>query len=205
MNERIIKNIAGRAIPIRGNDIDTDRIIPARYLIATTFEGIEEGLFRDERFREDGSLIESHPLNQEKYKGGSILFGEHNFGCGSSREHAPQSIKRYGINAIVAGSFAEIFRGNCKALGVPTVTVPSEGDLKALFEAIEGSPETEFTIDLESKTITYGDKSVKVEIPKGMQDSFISGTWDSLGVLKDNIPKAREVAAKIPYFNYFKG
>lgn len=203
MSDRVIKSVTGTAVPIRGNDIDTDRIIPARYLIATTFDGIEEGLFKDERFEEDGSEITSHPLNQEKFKGSSIMIAETNFGCGSSREHAPQSIKRSGIDAIIGGSFAEIFRGNCKALGIPTVTL-GESDIKKLLEFVESNPETELTIDLENKTVTYDGNSIAVDIPTGMQESFLNGMWDSLGILKDNIPKAKEVATKIPYFNFFK-
>lgn len=200
--ERIIKSVTGTAVPIRGNDIDTDRIIPARYLIATTFDGIEEGLFKDERFEEDGTEITTHPLNQEKFKGSSIMIVETNFGCGSSREHAPQSIKRSGIDAIIGGSFAEIFRGNCKALGIPTVTL-GDADIKTLLDYAENKPETEFVINLENKTVTYDGNSMSVDIPKGMQESFINGMWDSLGILKDNIPKAKEAAAKIPYFNFF--
>src|SRR5215831_1742658 len=141
-----IQQITGRAVPISGEDIDTDRIIPARYLRCVTFDGLGEHLFRDERFRQDGSETD-HPLNDPRFAGATILIAGRNFGCGSSREHAPQSIAKYGIRAMIAESFAEIFFGNSVALGMPCVSL-ARRDLDALAAHIRMHPETTVTVDL---------------------------------------------------------
>ena len=146
-----ITNVEGRAVPIRGNDIDTDRIIPARYLKEVTFARMGEYPFFDERFDALGNL-KPHPLNDPKYKGASLLFVNKNFGCGSSREHAPQALYRWGINAIVGESFAAIFAGNCTIMGVPTVTV-SPVDIEKLMRAVENDPRITFSLDIQAKTI----------------------------------------------------
>ena len=145
--------ISGRAVPIRGNDIDTDRIIPARYLKEITFARMGEFPFYDERFDAEGKP-KPHPFNDAKYKGASILLVNKNFGCGSSREHAPQAIYRFGIHAVVGESFAAIFAGNCVMLGMPAVTVASS-DIELLMQLVESNPQLVLTLDLESKKLFY--------------------------------------------------
>ena len=156
MNPSPIRQIiSGKAVPIRGNDIDTDRIIPARFLKEITFNNMGNYLFYDERFNEDGTQ-KDHPINNPKYSEANIMVVGNNFGCGSSREHAPQSIMRYGITAIIGESFSEIFKGNCKAIGVPVVTA-SKDIIDQLQTQIESEPNTQFRINIETKTIQYID------------------------------------------------
>src|SRR5215470_13632042 len=150
-----IERVSGRAVHVPGEDIDTDRIIPARFLKCVTFDGLGEHLFKDVRFREDGSKTD-HPLNDPRFAGATILVAGRNFGCGSSREHAPQSIAKYGFRAIVAESFAEIFFGNSVALGMPCVSL-SRRDLDVLAARIEGRPDTPVTVDLVQSLVTAGD------------------------------------------------
>ena len=151
--EKILKR-KGKALPIVGNDIDTDRIIPARYMKSVTFSGLGAFAFYDERFDHDKEP-RIHPMNAEKHHGASILVVNKNFGCGSSREHAPQALRDYGIRAIIGESFAEIFAGNCTALGIPAVTA-TEADISALQKQISAGPETEVEIDLDSMKVTAG-------------------------------------------------
>lgn len=194
--------IAGTAVPVRGNEIDTDRIVPARFLKEITFERMGEYLFYDSRFGPSGEHLD-HPLNDVRYKGASILIVGKNFGCGSSREHAPQAIVRYGIRAIVGESFAEIFAGNCKALGVPTVTAPS-ADLSRLFEAVEKNPKTTFTLDLLEKTVKADGLSIPVDIPEARRKALVEGIWSSTGMLKANAPLVRKTADRLPYVSGYK-
>ncbi|MGN6732176.1 MAG: 3-isopropylmalate dehydratase small subunit, partial [Candidatus Binatia bacterium] len=149
-----ITRISGTAVPIRGNDIDTDRIIPARYLKEPTFARMGEYPFFDERF-DTAKKKKDHPFNDPEYEGASVLFVNKNFGCGSSREHAPQALYRFGIQAIVGESFAAIFAGNCTMMGLPTVTVGAK-EIEQLMKSVEDNPRTEYTVDLEQKTISYG-------------------------------------------------
>ena len=195
--------ISGRAVPIRGNDIDTDRIIPARYLKEITFARMGEFPFYDERFDAVGKP-KPHPFNDAKYKGASILLVNKNFGCGSSREHAPQAIYRFGIHAIVGESFAAIFAGNCVMLGMPAVTVASS-DMELLMQLVESNPQLVLALDLESKTLFYEtEKSISVEMPETSRRAFLEGSWDSTSTLLANLEKVRVAAAKLPYMTGFR-
>lgn len=195
--------LSGTAIPVRGNDIDTDRILPARYLKETTFARMGEYPFFDERFDSAGRL-KPHPFNDPKYKGASLLFANKNFGCGSSREHAPQALYRFGIRAIVGESFAAIFAGNCVMLGIPAVTI-ALADMEALMRAIESNPQITFTLDLEAKTLFHEqERVVSFTMPETSRKALLEGAWDSTSVLRANLGKLREVAAKLPYTWGFK-
>lgn len=195
--------ISGGAVPVRGNDIDTDRIIPARYLKEITFARMGEFPFYDERFDAAGKP-KPHPFNDAKYKGASILLVNKNFGCGSSREHAPQAIYRFGIHAIVGESFAAIFAGNCVMLGMPAVTVASS-DIELLMQLVESNPQLVLTLDLESKKLFYEtEKSISVEMPETSRRAFLEGCWDSTSTLLANLEKVRAAAAKLPYMTGFR-
>ena len=192
-----ITRITGRAIPMRGNDIDTDRIIPARFLRAITFEGMEAHLFEDDR-KMGGPGHNRHPFDVPAYQGASILLVNRNFGCGSSREHAPQAIRRWGIEAIVGESFAEIFFGNSAMIGMPCVTA-SAADLKALQELIERDPRTEIEIDLGAGTCEAGGYRCAVSLPVNVRDAFATGAWDTTGQLLDRYEEVNARAARLPY------
>ena len=203
-NESKNIRVAGRAIPVRGNDIDTDRIVPARYLKESTFARMGEYPFYDERFDAQGNL-KPHPLNDASFKGASILLVNKNFGCGSSREHAPQALHRFGIHAIVGESFAGIFAGNCVMLGIPAVTV-GERDIEELMRLAESDPQTHFALDIETKKLSYGaGKSAPVAIPETARQALLEGSWDSTAMLHANLDKVRNVAATLPYMTGFKG
>lgn len=192
-----VQQIAGRGIPVKGNDIDTDRIIPARFLRCVTFDGLGEQVFADDRQQTNGK----HPFDQEGYQGAKVLVVNANFGCGSSREHAPQAIARWGIEAIIGESFAEIFFGNCVAIGVPCVTVSPE-DAIQLQAAIAADPSLVVSVSLESMQATCGDLAVTIAMPEGARQSFIEGLWDSCGQLVDQAASVRETAAKLPYLSW---
>jgi 3-isopropylmalate/(R)-2-methylmalate dehydratase small subunit len=198
-----ITNVKGTAVTIRGNDIDTDRIIPARYLKEVSFARMGEYPFFDERFDAAGNL-KPHPLNDPKYKGASLLFVSKNFGCGSSREHAPQALYRYGINAIVGESFAAIFAGNCTMMGVPTVTV-SPGDIEKLMQAVEKDPKTVFNLDIQAKTLSFDEHKIAVDLPETYRSALTSGSWDSTALLRANLNEVKKTAAKLPYMSNFAG
>jgi 3-isopropylmalate/(R)-2-methylmalate dehydratase small subunit len=201
-DSKIIR-VAGRAVPMRGNDIDTDRIVPARYLKEATFARMGEYPFFDERFDGQGKA-RAHPFNDSKYKGVSILFVNKNFGCGSSREHAPQALYRFGIHAIVGESFAAIFAGNCVMLGMPAATAGAR-EIEELMRLAESEPPTKFTLDLESKTLSYGEKSISIAIPESSRKALIEGSWDSTAMLRANLGKVKTAAARLPYMTGFKG
>lgn len=200
MSELIITSITGSGIPLPGDDIDTDQIVPARFLKEVTFEKMGDYLFYDNRFNED-QTEKTHPLNHPAYKGGSILVVGNNFGCGSSREHAPQAIKRYGIRAIVGISFAEIFAGNCKALGIPAVTV-SRDTAAELTSLIQQAPHTQFELCLERNTLKYNGVSIPVELNESRRQSFLTGSWDAAAMLSLNDALIKEKAASLPYLNF---
>jgi len=202
-NESKIIRVAGRALPVRGNDIDTDRIVPARYLKEATFARMGEYPFYDERFDASGKR-KPHPFNDDRFKGASILLVNENFGCGSSREHAPQALHRFGIHAIVGESFAAIFAGNCVMLGIPAVTV-GEGQMEELMGLAESDPQTQFTLDIETKKLSYGaGKSMPVAIPETSRQALLEGSWDSTAMLHANLSKVKAVSAKLPYMTGFK-
>jgi 3-isopropylmalate/(R)-2-methylmalate dehydratase small subunit len=198
-----VTKITGTAIPIRGNDIDTDRIIPARYLKEVTFARMGNYPFFDERFDNAGKP-KDHPFNDPKYKGASILFVNKNFGCGSSREHAPQALYRFGIHAIVGESFAAIFAGNCTIMGVPTVTV-SHDQIELLMKSVEQVPQTQFTVDIEQKMIVFGEHRIAIDLPETYRSALTSGSWDSTALLRSNLEQVKKTAAKLPYMSGFSG
>jgi 3-isopropylmalate/(R)-2-methylmalate dehydratase small subunit len=189
--------IKGRAIPMPGNDIDTDRIIPARYLKCVTFEELGQYAFYDERFDEDGGS-KDHPFNDERFRGGAILLVNSNFGCGSSREHAPQSLMRMGIQAIVGESFAEIFAGNCTALGIPTVRLEPK-EIEFLMATVAEKPDLILTVDLSAGTVAAGDSVFSMNMPESYRQSLLAGTWDTTATLLLNLEKIAKTAQKLPY------
>ncbi len=192
-----IKHIAGTAVPIQGNDIDTDRIIPARFLKEITFEHMGNYLFHDERVAPSGKLT-SHPLNLPQFKGASIMIVGNNFGCGSSREHAAQAVLRYGIKAIIGESYSEIFSGNCKNIGIPTLTV-SPLIQKTLTKMTLAFPDTPFHIDLETLTLTTSGNTYPVGLPREWQHAFLNGIWNATYTLKANIDLIKQKDQKLPY------
>ncbi|MGD1856051.1 MAG: 3-isopropylmalate dehydratase small subunit [Leptolyngbyaceae cyanobacterium] len=194
-----IMSVSGRGIPLSGNDIDTDRIIPARFLRCVTFDGLGENVFADDRAQSN----DSHPFNQPQYQGAKILVVNSNFGCGSSREHAPQSIMRWGISGIVGESFAEIFLGNCVAIGLPCVTAPPD-TVTQLQAMIVSAPDTELTLDLEALTVSGGDLKKPVTIKEGNRQMFLNGTWDACGQLLQRAEKIQATAAQLPYVSWSK-
>jgi 3-isopropylmalate/(R)-2-methylmalate dehydratase small subunit len=189
--------IKGRAVPIRGEDIDTDRIIPARFMKSITFEGLGQYLFYDERFDEAGNP-KPHPLNDPRYQGATILLVESGFGSGSSREHAPQAIKRAGFKAIIGESFAEIFFGNAIAIGLPAVTMAPE-DLAVLFQAVEANPELEVEIDLINKEVRFGGRTAPLFIREEAREALVEGLWDPIGELLEAGELLDEFDRKLPY------
>lgn len=200
-SKTIITEIRGQAVPLPGNDIDTDRIIPARFLRSITFAGLGEQVFCDERFDQAGNPQE-HPFNQEVYKGAKILVVNQNFGCGSSREHAPQALRRFGIRAIIGESFAEIFAGNCTSLGIPVLTA-SPAEITALQSRIARDPAAEFVIDIAASTISFKHGSVKLQINEAVRKSLLKGTWDSLETLLERHQKIAATAEQLPYLSTF--
>lgn len=191
-----VSTVTGRGLPLMGNDIDTDRIIPARFLRAVTFDGLGDQVFADDRQQSP-----DHPFNQPQYQDAQILVVNRNFGCGSSREHAPQAIARWGIKAIVGESFAEIFFGNCVAMGVPCVTVDSEG-AGQLQTLITNEPAVELTVDLESMSVKAGEVSVAVTMGAGPRQMFLNGTWDACGQLVAGKDAIAQTANQLPYINW---
>lgn len=189
-----IKIISGRGIPLIGNDIDTDRIIPARFLRCVTFDGLGEQIFADDRAQSKGE----HPFDLPQYQGANILVVNGNFGCGSSREHAPQAILRWGIQAIVGESFAEIFFGNCLANGLPCVTAEA-ATVKQLQQLLQENPQTPLEVDLAAGEARCGDFGAPVAINEGARQMLLSGTWDSCGQLLEALEQVRLTAAKLPY------
>ena len=192
-----IEKINGRGVYVPGADIDTDRIIPARFMKCVTFDGLGDYLFYDVRKTEAGKNRD-HPLNDPRFAGSTILLSGINFGCGSSREHAPQAINRFGFRAIVAESFAEIFFGNCTTLGMPCV-VASREDIETLAADIDADPSLEITIDVVNRKITYGDKSVPVELPDSARDALINGRWDPIGELMESAVATGDTVEKLGY------
>ncbi len=191
--DNIRRQISGRAIPLPGNDIDTDRIIPARFLKCITFEGLEAHVFEDDRRQ-----MPDHPFNQARYRGTTILVVGQNFGCGSSREHAPEALRRWGIQGIVGTSFAEIFFGNCTAIGLPCLTLDSE-DLAQLGKIVTQYPDQEIVLDLEDRVVRFGERSVPALIPDGTRNQLLMGTWNAMGVLLEAEHEIHRVARSLPY------
>lgn len=195
-----IKQVKGRAIPLAGNDIDTDRIIPARFLRSITFEGLGDQVFRDERFNGE-EAIASHPFNDPRFSDGSILLVNANFGCGSSREHAPQALMRFGVRAIIGESFAEIFAGNCTNLGIPALTTDHD-TISTLMKLAEDAPDTAFIVDIENRTISYPGNVIPLEITDSARSALINGTWDTLNVLLKNSAQIESTYRSLPYLAF---
>jgi 3-isopropylmalate/(R)-2-methylmalate dehydratase small subunit len=192
-----IERISGRALPLRGSDIDTDRIIPARYLKTITFDGLEEHVFEDDR-RQLAERGATHPFDDTTFYGARLLFAQANFGCGSSREHAPQAIARWGIRAIVAESYAEIFFGNALMMGMPCVAA-APPDLERLLTLVESQPDAEFVLDLTTLRLSTGALTVSVSLPEAVRTALTSGNWDATGQLVDRYDEVDAVAARLPY------
>jgi 3-isopropylmalate/(R)-2-methylmalate dehydratase small subunit len=192
-----ITKLTGTAAYVPGNDIDTDRIIPARFMKCVTFDDLGEYLFYDVRKNEDGS-DKPHPLNDPRFAGATILISNANFGCGSSREHAPQALYRFGFRGVIAESFAEIFFGNCTTLGIPCVTAAAE-DTRALGAAIEADPSAEVEIDVDALRVTCGDLSFPVHMPDSAREALIGAQWDPIAELLDG---ADAVAERVKALGY---
>ena len=192
-----ITSIAGRGVFVPGNDIDTDRIIPARFMKCVTFDGLGEFLFYDMRKHADGT-DKPHPLNEARFEGATILLSGANFGCGSSREHAPQAIQKYGFRAVVAEGYAEIFFGNSTTLGIPCA-VASREDIAKIAAAIERNPQTEIVLDVARQEIRFAGQTVKAAVRDSARDALVNGRWDAIGELIDGLPAVKATAAKLPY------
>jgi 3-isopropylmalate/(R)-2-methylmalate dehydratase small subunit len=201
MDSRYVDTISGRGIPLRGHDIDTDRIIPARFLKSVSFSGLETHAFEDDRkqLAERGQV---HAFSNPRYAGARVLIVNGNFGCGSSREHAPQALQRWGIRAIVGESFSEIFFGNSVALGMPCLTVTGP-DAEALQSAIEADPQVEVTVNVGQQSVELDGKKYQASIPAGAREAFTAGTWDATGLLMDDFDRVRAVAKNLPYVSGF--
>ncbi|MBK1830001.1 3-isopropylmalate dehydratase small subunit [Verrucomicrobiaceae bacterium R5-34] len=197
MSIQAIKQVAGTAVFVPGADIDTDRIIPARFLKCVTFDDLAEGLFYDVRFDSEGNSV-GHPLDDSKFAGASIMLAGPNFGCGSSREHAPQSIYRSGFRAMIAESFAEIFFGNSTGIGMPCVCSTAE-QIAALTKAVEADPSTEVKLDLEKMEVSYADETFAVTMPESAREALLSARWDPIGELLGNAEAIEARAEALPY------
>ena len=194
---RPIDRIAGTAIPLRGNNIDTDRIIPARYLKAITFDGLGEHAFEDDR-----ASMANHPFANPAYAGASILIVNENFGSGSSREHAPQALKRWGIDACVGQSFSEIFLGNATTIGLPCATA-APGDIETLMATAEQSPDTPMVLSVDAQSIEASGRTAPLGMPAAVRDALLTGQWDATGLLLDRFDEVRRVADNLPYVDGF--
>lgn len=194
-----ITAVAGTAVYVPGNDIDTDRIIPARFMKCVTFDGLGEFLFYDVRKDEAGNDRE-HPLNDSRFSAATILLSGANFGCGSSREHAPQAIQKYGFRGIVAENFAEIFFGNCTTLGIPCACASRE-DIAKVAAAVEADPSLAVTIDVEASCVRYGDASIPAEIRGSARDALLNGRWDAIAELAEAADQVKATASGLAYMN----
>jgi len=198
MASTTIDSVAGLGCVLRGDDIDTDRIIPARFMKVVTFDSVGEHAFEDDRLAAKGN----HALDDERYEGASILVVGKNFGCGSSREHAPQALMRFGFNGFIGGSFAEIFAGNCTALGLVCVTL-AEADLENLMGSVELDPQQEIRVDVDAKTVTSRAGTMDCQVPDGTRQQLLEGSWDATGMLLDGADAAAKTAQSLPYVSGF--
>jgi 3-isopropylmalate/(R)-2-methylmalate dehydratase small subunit len=196
-----ILSINGRAVPLRGNDIDTDRIIPARYLRCVTFDGLGEHVFADDRaqLKAQGK---THPFEDARFQGAEILVVGSNFGCGSSREHAPQAIAKWGIQAIVGVSFSEIFFGNTVAMGLPCLRI-NQADCELLQAAVEQDPRLPVAVDVEHLEVRFGSTVIGATMTDGPRKQFVTGQWDATGQLVEGLESVRSVAGRLPYVRQF--
>jgi len=199
MSEEIpeVESVSGTGVAIRGNDIDTDQIIPARFMKVVTFDGLGQFAFFDQRFTDDDEE-KDHPMNEPAHREASVMVVNANFGCGSSREHAPQALMRWGIDALIGESFAEIFAGNCLALGIPTVEADEE-TIEDLQSWVEANPDGEIEIDVASETVSYGDRTVDVSVDEAQRKALVDGVWDTTALMKANAGEVRRTAEELPY------
>ena len=195
-----ITSVTGTGVHVPGADIDTDRIIPARFMKCVTFDGLGEYAFHDARFDPQGNKTD-HPLNDPRFQGASVLVAGLNFGCGSSREHAPQALYRFGFRAVVAQSYAEIFFGNCTTLGIPCVTAPAE-TIEALRAAIEADPQVCLTVDVEKKEIRFGGRCAAIGIPDTAREALLAGKWDPIGDLLEGDAEIASTAGRLDYMAF---
>jgi 3-isopropylmalate/(R)-2-methylmalate dehydratase small subunit len=193
--ERIVR-VAGRGLPLRGDNIDTDRIIPARFLRAVTFEGLETHVFEDDRAQRP-----DHPFSSPVYRDAAILIVNANFGCGSSREHAPQAIQRWGIRAVLGQSFSEIFFGNAVTIGLPCVTAAPDA-LDALMDLVEADPPAGLVVSLDALQIEAAGRRWPIALPAAAREAFVSGTWDATGLLLDRYEEVENVRSRLPYLRW---
>ena len=201
MSGSAVTRVTGRAIVVDGHDIDTDRIMPARFLKAVTFEGLETHLFEDDRIEANGRGL-VHPFDDGKRAGARVLLVGRNFGCGSSREHAPQAIVRWGIRAVVGESFAEIFAGNALMLGLPCVTVDADTRAK-LGARAAADPNLEIAVDLESRSVAAADLSAPFSLSDSARHALLSGAWDATALLLANYDDVQRTAKALPYVTGF--
>lgn len=202
MSEKVVETVervTGTGIPVRGNDIDTDQVIPARFMKVITFDGLGEFAFFDQRF-DDEDNEKGHPMNEERFRDASVMVVNANFGCGSSREHAPQALMRWGIDALIGESFAEIFAGNCLALGIPTVTADHE-TVSEIQEWTEANPDGDIEIDVADETVRYGDHEATVTVDEAQRRALVDGVWDTTALMRSNSGAVAETAAALPYLD----
>jgi 3-isopropylmalate/(R)-2-methylmalate dehydratase small subunit len=192
-----VEYVSGTGVPIRGNDIDTDQIIPARFMKVVTFDGLGEFAFFDLRFDDDDNQ-KDHPFNEERFQDANVMVVNNNFGCGSSREHAPQALMRWGIDAIIGEGFAEIFAGNCLALGIPTVTADHE-TINALQQWVDDNPNREIEVDVAAETVRYGGNEISVSVDDAQRQALVEGIWDTTALMKSNKNAIAEAAESLPY------
>lgn len=197
--DKVVSQVQGPGVPVRGNDIDTDQIVPARFLKEVTFDNMGAYAFYDLRRDSDGTLND-HPFN--RYPNASILVVNQNFGCGSSREHAPQALMRWGIDGLIGESFAEIFAGNCQALGLPTATADAD-TIEWIMNRVEADPTLEITIDVEAETATVGDEIIDVTINDSQREALLQGIWDTTALMKSYMDAVEQTADEVPYLNDF--
>ncbi|AZQ14019.1 MULTISPECIES: 3-isopropylmalate dehydratase small subunit 2 [Halorubrum] len=193
--EQHITEVSGTGVPIPGDDVDTDQILPAQFMKEVTFDNMADYLFYDAR-RDENEELNDHPLN--RFEGASIAVVNSNFGCGSSREHAPQAMMRWGVDGVVGESYAEIFRDNCKSLGIPAVTADHE-TVVALQEWIEANPDGDIEIDVEGETVTYGDTVIDVDVDDAMREALVEGIWDTTALMYSNRSKVDSTVDGLPY------
>ena len=196
MSAELIVRIAGRGLPLRGDNIDTDRIIPARFLRAVTFEGLETHVFEDDRAQRP-----DHPFSSPAYRDAAILIVNANFGCGSSREHAPQAIQRWGIRAVLGQSFSEIFFGNAVTIGLPCVTAAPDA-LDALMDLVEADPPADLVVSLDALQIEAAGRRWPIALPAAAREAFVSGAWDATGLLLDRYEEVENVRSRLPYLRW---
>ena len=201
MSSRIIDHVRGRPVPLRGHDIDTDRIIPARYLKQVTFDGLEKGVFEDDR-KALAARGTPHAFDDPRFRGGSILIVNRNFGCGSSREHAPQALQRWGIKAILAESYSDIFFGNSLVMGLPCLTLGADA-IETLMAAAEANPDEEISISVTDSSVKSAGRTFQASIPASAREALLTGTWDATGLLLDNVEQIKAVATGLPYLREF--